>query len=64
MKKETVTIKTCVSFIFITSNVSGYNVHYYYRKEEKTQGNPRAMRAYVLGILPLIKFLLEFVNEY
>ena len=27
-----------------------------------TQGDPTAMRAYVLDILPLIKFLLEFIN--
>ena len=27
-----------------------------------TQGDPTAMRAYALDILPLIKFLLEFIN--
>ena len=30
--------------------------------EETTQDDPRAMGAYVLGILPLIKFLLQFFN--
>ena len=30
--------------------------------EEKTQGDPTAMGAYVFGILPLIKFLLQFIN--
>ena len=30
--------------------------------EGATQGDATAMRAYVLGILPLIKFLLEFIN--
>ena len=30
--------------------------------EETTQADLKAMRAYALGILPLIKFLLEFIN--
>ena len=30
--------------------------------EGATQGDATAMRAYELGILPLIKFLLEFIN--
>ena len=30
--------------------------------DEKTQGDPTAMGAYVFGILPLIKFLLQFIN--
>ena len=31
-------------------------------KGQLTQGDPRALAAYALGILSLIKFLLEFVN--
>ena len=30
--------------------------------EGRTQGEPIAKTAYTLGILPLIKFLLEFIN--
>ena len=30
--------------------------------EGATQGDPTVMRAYALCILPLIKFLLEFIN--
>ena len=30
--------------------------------EETTQDNPIAMETYVLGILPLIKFLPQFIN--
>ena len=30
--------------------------------EETTQDDPTAMGAYLLGILPLIKFLLQFIN--
>ena len=30
--------------------------------EETTQGDPTAMGAYVLGILPIMKFLLEFID--
>ena len=30
--------------------------------EVTTQGDRKAMRAYALSILPLIKFLLEFIN--
>ena len=30
--------------------------------DEKTQGDPTAMGAYVFGILPLTKFLLQFIN--
>ena len=30
--------------------------------EETTQGDPTSMKAYALGILLLIKFLLEFIN--
>ena len=30
--------------------------------EETTQGDPTAMGTYVLGTVPLIKFLLQFIN--
>ena len=30
--------------------------------EETTQDDPTAMGAYILGTLPLFKFLLQFIN--
>ena len=30
--------------------------------EETSQDGPTAMRAYILGTLPLFKFLLQFIN--
>ena len=32
------------------------------RRERYSQGDPKATKAFALGILPLIKFLLEFIN--
>ena len=64
------------SLKFICSIMASYNIHCYATpsrlfidsggeirsSEETTQGDPTAMGAYALDILPLIKFRLQFIN--
>ena len=64
------------SLKFIYSIMASYNIHCYATpsrlfidsggeirsSEETTQGDPTAMGAYALDILPLIKFRPQFIN--